>query len=324
MLVRGKSNRQAVTDEARRRITQKHSEAYGLVKELEGPKEVRKNLSTSSGIVSLDAALGGKLPSGAIEIYGEASVGKTTLLYEIISTAQNNGWVAALCPSEYLDIPYMKVFGMDLNYLTLITGNTGEWVLEVALRFIENHQGYPPCILAIDSATGLRPKDDRPGQWNRMVWSFLDTALSLLGEGSCIVMTNQVRTRRSIQPDKFFVNGEVDSSSRRIVDSFSVRLELSRVDVKDTDYTMMTNIVSSIFSRPSSVIPLPVTKGEGVDTMMDLIRYGLELGVLTKSGAWIWLGEEEPLGQGEANAANRLRATPMWAKRVLDAVMKEA
>jgi len=295
-----------------------------VVKDFGRESQARMDFSSSTGIVSLDAALGGRLPAGAIEIYGESSVGKTTLLYEIITSAQDSGMAAALCPSEYLDIPYMRSFGVDLDSLILFTGNTGEYVLEAACRFIEDNKILArPCILAIDSATGLRPHHDEFGNWTGMIATFLEVVLPALGEGSCVVMTNQIRMKRSVHPDKFFVNGQVDTTARRIVDSFSARLELGRMDVTETDYTMTINVVSSLFSMPSTVLSVPVVKGHGVDVMRDLVRVARDAGAITQAGTW-YSWNDVSLGQGEEGAANLLTANPKLADRILDDVMKGA
>ena len=294
------------------------------VKDFNRERTTKLGYSTSTGIISLDAALGGRLPHGAIEIFGPHSVGKTTLLNEMIAAAQAAGSIAALCPSEYVDIPYMRNFGIDLNSLALITGNTGEYVLEGACKFIEDHRILGrPCFLAIDSATGLRPEDDQFGQWNLMIDTFLEVALPELGEGSCIVMTDQIRTKRSIRPDKFFVDGQVDSTARRIVDAFSARLELSRTDVTESYYTMMVNVVASMFSTPATILPLRVEKGGGVDTMLDLVRVAVEFGAVQKEGSW-YSFKDQSIGQGEQHVANILGANPELAKLILDEVMEGA
>jgi len=280
------------------------------------------DFSTATGIVSLDREIGGALPAGAIEIYGPASAGKTSLLYEIVGTAQRAGLAAALCPTEYLDIPYMRVFDIDLNRLLLITGNYGEDVLAGACKFLELHQDVP-CILAIDSATSMRPKEDEFGEWNLMVDTFLEVALPFLGRGSCIVMTNQIRTRRSIKPDKFFVDGDIDSAARKIIDRFSTRLELSRTEVTDHTFTMQVNVVANVYSRPASIISLPFVKGSGVDTLRDLIRVARDAGVIVQAGPWYMWGDES-LGRGEGEATAILEMNPELARVILDEVQQRA
>jgi recombination protein RecA len=284
--------------------------------------------STSTGVVSLDAALGGPLPSGAIEIYGESSSGKTTLLYEIIATAQKSGMQAALCPSEYLDIPYMKKIGVDLDGLILITGNCGEDALDGALSFLWAHRNTG-VVLAVDSATSLRPERDGAGDWTFMLDEFLGRALDALGDKSCVVLVNQVRVKRSVDPAKFFVDGEVSSTAKKILDLFTLRLELSRNGSRDGEHEIEVNIVASTVSKPATVVYLPVVPGEGINTMKDLLQFGLALGVVTQAGAWYSIGATGPnptipLGCGIREAVHYLETHYDMASYLLDLVMMKA
>jgi RecA/RadA recombinase len=271
----------------------------------------------------LDAALGGPLPSGAIEIYGEASSGKTTLLYEIISTAQKSGMLVALCPSEYLDLPYMKKLGVDLNSLILITGNSGDDVLEAALNCLLI-QSDVPFVLALDSATSLRPEDDAPGNWMRMLNDFLVAGVEALNNGSCIVVVNQVRMKRSVDPDKFFVEGTVTSTARKILDLFSLRLELSRGEAREGAHEMEVNVISSVCSKPATVLRLPMANGRGIDTMKDLLQFGIAQGVVTQAGAWYQIDDTCRLGCGMKEAVRALEDLPDVAAHLLDLVMVKA
>ena len=272
--------------------------------------------SSSTGIVGLDRALGGKLPSGAIEIYGDASTGKTTLVNTIMAQAQANDFSVALCPSEYIDFPYMRKMGVDLNSLVLLTGNGGEAVLAGANSFLHAEKEFP-CLLVIDSATGLRPEDDSPGNWKAMFYSFLNSATPKLGPRSCIVVTNQVRVRRSIDPRKMFVGAELDSTAKAIVDLFSARMMLERMDVMEDRYLMVVKIVASIFSVPSTAIYLPVIKGSGVNVPLDLLNVAIELGIIKKQGPWYeW--RDHLLGPGTMAATTTLVAQPGLTDGILD------
>jgi recombination protein RecA len=276
------------------------NEAQRLALDLITPREVMVDISTETGIYSLDVALGGSLPAGAVEIYGEASTGKTSLLYSILAYAQRANYETALCASEYLDLPYMKKLGVDLNQLPILTGNYAEDVLEAAVRFMEER---PRSLVAIDSATALRPKDEEPGFWSACIDAYLETMLSALPLRSCILMVNQVRSRRSVDPSKFFAGG-TDSSAAKIAAQFSARLELSRSEVSDNDYTMNVNIVANTLAAPCRVSPLPFVKGSGVDRELDYVRQKLE----KKEGGWYELFGQKV--QGERAAAALLRQDP--------------
>lgn len=312
----------ADTEAAQRAVRQKFGDIYEVLGGLSGAQVTAVSRSTSTGVVSLDAALEGPLPSGAIEIYGESSSGKTTLLYEIIATAQKSGMVVALCPSEYLDIPYMKQFGINLNSLILITGNHGEDVLESALDLLVENETMP-TVLAIDSATSLRPEKDEPGNWTAMLDSFLTVALENLGHRSCVVLVDQVRVKRSVDPAKFFVNGSIDTTAKKILDLFSLRMELSRAESWNGEHEMEVNIVASTVSKPATVLRLPVVPEKGIDTLKDLLQFGIAMGVVIKAGAWYSV-DDIPLGCGIKEAVEYLENNQEDAAYLLDRVMVRA
>jgi len=314
----------ADADAVRMGVREKFVDVVEFLGDLSRTKMVKASRSTSTGIVSLDAALGGKLPSGAIEIYGEASSGKTTLLYEVITTAQKSGFFVALCPTEYLDIPYMRKFGIDLDNLVLITGNCGESTLEGAMNFLDMHQDVP-SLLTFDSATGLRPRRDEPGEWMVLWDAFLETALGApLHSSTCIAMVNQVRMKRSVDPNRFFVEGVTTSTAKKIIDLFSARLELSRGESRDGESTMKVDIISNVVSKPSTILSLPLMSGGGVDTMKDLLRFGMDVGVVTQAGAWYSIDDKYKLGCGLQEAVKQLEESEEIACYLLDRVMVKA
>ena len=87
----GREEAKRVKEDISQRVRQQFGDTYGMVGDLSVARNPVVGQSTSTGVVSLDATIGGKLPSGIVEIFGEASSGKSTLLYEIIATAQSSG-----------------------------------------------------------------------------------------------------------------------------------------------------------------------------------------------------------------------------------------
>jgi recombination protein RecA len=71
----------------------------------------------------LDLVLGGGLPSGIVELFGESSSGKTTLSAYIVSVAQHLGFVTGVLPTEYWDHPLWKNIGVDMELTTVLQGH---------------------------------------------------------------------------------------------------------------------------------------------------------------------------------------------------------
>jgi len=273
-------------------------EALQVIDDLMAPRDIVLGRSTATGILSLDLSLGGSLPEGSVEIYGEASTGKTSLLCCILAQAQRDGFQVALCPSEYLDLCHMEDLGVDLDALVLLTASGAEPAFSAGLDLIKE----PRTVLAFDSATAWRPTHDEPGRWLATVSRFLDDVTGSLGRESCMVMVNQVRVPRSVDPDRFFA-GSTDSSARKIANRFAARMELFRTAVSDDRYTMEVNIVSNSLACPCTISELPFVKSTGVDRGLDLVRSALK-----PNGPWY--NFDGTVIQGELAAAAFLEKNP--------------
>lgn len=271
-------------------------------------RDVHAAIATRTGVLSLDHNLGGGLPSGFVEIYGPESVGKTTLLSKIMAAAQGMGKQVMMTSTEFFDGPYFAKNGVDLSKLLTVRSDEGHIVLEAAYQLIKN---IPNMVYVIDSATGLRPPNDEYDYWVAMLWEWIEAVSDVMDAGSCVIIVDQVRAKKSVSPHKFFASG-TDSVARKIAGSFSTRLALSRTEVQDTSYDMVVNIMANTLKAPSKIFTLPVTKGNGIDVCRDLVRVASAVGVVEQSGSWYrWGGDT--LGQGEEQAARYLEGAS-WAR----------
>ena len=273
--------------------------------ELLGPQPVRLNdikpaIGLSTGILGLDMGLGGGLPPGFTEIYGPESVGKSTLVYELIRSAQQQDRQAALLATEFFDSRRMQNAGIDMDELILIRG-AGIQVLECCETLLLDNE---KLVLFIDSATGLRPEIDEYDQWVKMLVWWFERVAGRMGQESCVVMVNQVRARRSIDPRRFFAGG-TNSAAHRAASYFDTRLELTRENVSDDTYNLMINIVANYLSAPHRVVSLPVVKVQGIDCWRDTVRIATQMGIL-ENRASHYCYQGEVLAHGEEPAARRL------------------
>jgi len=259
---------------------------------------VRPSIVFSSGIPSLDIHLGGGFPTGAVELFGEESVGKSSLASEMMMAAQGSGNEVALCPTEFVDVKRMEAVGVDLKKLILIRGDYGEDVLLTAQAWLTEKNKR---VLFIDTGTGLRPQNDFPGHWILMMRKWLSETLGLIHLNNCIVMINQARARLSIKPGKLFAGGS-DDSARKASHLFATRLELSRENVTENEYDLVVNILKNSLKAPSRMLSLPVVKNEGVDVWKDVVRTAVAYNVVQKEGSWYRFTDIN-LGQGEEAAA---------------------
>jgi recombination protein RecA len=297
------------------------SEARDLILEAVRPRTVVVDRSTRTGIVSLDLALGGSLPVGAIEIFGEDSVGKSSLIFQILAYAQMTGYQTALAAGEYLDIPLMRDLGVSLDNLLLFRGY-GHWVADALLDFQRMAARLrKPVVIAIDSITALRPDHEQTGEWLELVHQYLNEAVTTLPTGSAILVVSQVRARKSVDPRRTFAGG-VETSLKRFSDRFTARMELMREDVEDSRYTLVINMLANVLRPSFFMVRLPFTKGGGVYRPLDLVRVAQQAGVVERAGAWLSYRERQ--WQGEAAAAAALEEDEELCSELRQIVMTMA
>lgn len=241
-----------------------------------------------TGSMSMDIMTGGGI-TGLVEIFGPESSGKTALIAMMMAHCQRTGVPVAFVPTEWLDLPYLTTLGVDTSSLPVLR-KTNEM-----LDFLKE---FPRALIAIDSITGYRPPLESPGEWNRYIWSLLQSLKDTMGQGAGVVMTSQVR--------KMKVRGRIESpfesASRRLTDMFDFRFFLARTDKPEDTYDVRISAVANAGAPPSTFIDLPGVKGQGLLAEVDLLRVAVSLGVVERNQASWYRFQGMSLGQGEMTA----------------------
>lgn len=139
-----------------------------LGKDTVQPKLSDPNHWFRTGCPALDVAITGKvgkgLPSGRVcEIYGEESVGKTTLGACIMRDAQNQGGLAYMIDSEStFSTKRAKQLGLDLDMLTYVKEMYLEPILDGIDIIVSGAQDEdPPVVVFWDTIAGTPSQKER-------------------------------------------------------------------------------------------------------------------------------------------------------------------
>lgn len=111
----------------------------------------------ATGIPTLDEALAGGLPRGAItELYGPSSCGKTTMALRIAAQTQRAGSsVAWIDADRAFDPDYAARTGVAVERLVIIQPDSAEQALSIAYRLAAS---AAIDLLIVDSAAALVPE----------------------------------------------------------------------------------------------------------------------------------------------------------------------
>ncbi len=278
-----------------------------------------------SGSLSLDLALGvGGIPRGRItEIFGPESSGKTTLGQHAIAEAQKQGGIAAYIDVEHaLDPPYASRCGVNLEDMLISQPDTGEQALEITEALVRSGA---VDIIVIDSVAALVPRAEIEGEMGdthvalqaRLMSQALRKLAATIGKtGTAVVFINQLRQKVGI----IFGNPEVTPGGRALKFYSSVRIDLRRVDtIKRGDEAIGTHIKARVVKNkvapPFRSAGFDIMFDHGISREGDLLDLGVELELVSKSGAFFSYGDIR-LGQGRENAKQYLRKSPELAQEI--------
>lgn len=148
-----------------------------------------------TGFPQVDALFGGGLPTKRIiEIAGSWSVGKSTLAYQIISSAQKQNKPCLLLDAERaFTNSYFSSLGGDSSKLDIFRAKTAEEYLDHVFEWIENHKHG---VVVIDAIGALLPREEAEktsesrsiGLQARIIGSFCRKVVPILDESDVALL----------------------------------------------------------------------------------------------------------------------------------------
>ncbi|HWV48755.1 MAG TPA: recombinase RecA [Microbacterium sp.] len=278
-----------------------------------------------TGSIALDVALGvGGLPRGRIiEIYGPESSGKTTLTLHAIANVQRAGGIAAFVDAEHaLDPDYAKKLGVDIDALLVSQPDTGEQALEIADMLVRSGA---IDLVVIDSVAALVPRAEIEGEMGDshvgLQARLMSQALRKLTGGlnqtnTTMIFINQLREKIGV----FFGSPETTAGGKALKFYASVRLDIRRIETLKDGTEAVGNrtrvkVVKNKMAPPFKQAEFDILYGIGISREGSLIDFGVEHGIVKKSGSW-YTYDGDQLGQGKENARTFLINNPDIARTI--------
>lgn len=283
----------------------------------------------STGALAIDIALGvGGLPRGRVtEIYGPESSGKTTLALHVIAEAQKRGGECAFIDAEHaLDAVYAEAIGVNTDDLLVSQPDSGEQALEITNDLIKTNS---LDVIVIDSVAALTPRaeiegemgDSHVGLQARLMSQAMRKLTANLNKSNTVcIFINQLREKIGV----LFGSPETTPGGRALKFYSSVRLDIRRIEQIKQGVEIVGNrtrvkVVKNKVSPPFKIAEFDIMYGQGISREASLLDYGVDVGVVKKSGAWYTLGDEK-LGQGREKAKEYLAENIETAQKISDAV----
>ena len=245
----------------------------------------------------------------AVELSKSSAPGKTTLTLSVIAQAQKNGGQAALIDAEHaLDPQWAQKVGVNLDDLLISQPDTGEQALEITETLIRSGA---IDVIVIDSVAALVPRAEIEGEMGdsmmgvqaRLMSQALRKLTGVISKSKTItVFTNQLREKIGIM----FGNPETTPGGRALKFYSSVRLDIRKIDnIKEGDKVIgsrhRVKVVKNKVAPPFRIAEFDIMGEEGISKEGGLLDVALELGLVTKSGAFFRWGAKL-IGQGRESA----------------------
>ncbi|GLC33035.1 hypothetical protein PLESTB_000378000 [Pleodorina starrii] len=282
-------------------------------------ESVSANVDTfPSGSLTLDAALGGGYPRGRIiEVYGPEASGKTTLAMHACAEIQRLGGTVAYIDVEHaFDRTYAERLGINLDSFWYSQPMTGEEALEVMDELCRSNV----CdLVVIDSVAALVPRAELEGDiGNVQIGSqarLLSQALRKLSASAAksrttLFFINQLRNKIGVM----FGNPETTSGGQALKYYSTVRIDIRKKETLTAGEQAYGNrvrakVVKNKVAPPHKEALFEIYFGRGIDFLGGLVDTAERLRVLSRKGAWYYMGETR-LGQGREKMLQMLREDP--------------
>jgi recombination protein RecA len=276
-----------------------------------GKGNIKKLEVLSTNCFSLDDVFGcGGLPRGrVIEVFGEASAGKSSLVTYLAGQVQKNGgkvaWIDAECA---WNTDYAKNLGVNTEEVFV----SQETIMENALDITEQlvlSGGFD--LIVIDSVASLVPQKEADGEMSSqdvaLQARLMSKALrkitgSISKTKTVVIFINQLREKIGV----FFGNPNVTSGGMALKFYSSVRLEVRKSSEKSSIKDSQGNVIGNYLKIKAvkNKVGLPFRECEldlyfekGIDKCADLFTYSLKHKVITQAGNTYSIGEVK-LGVG--------------------------
>ncbi|KAL4855985.1 Protein RecA [Chlorella vulgaris] len=264
-------------------------------------------VTTPTGALTLDLALGGGYPKGrVVEIYGPESSGKTTLALHAMAEVQKQGGTVALIDAEHaFDALFAKRLGLNVDDMVLCQPDCGEMALETVDSLIRSSA---VDLIAIDSVAALVPRAELEGEIGqvqvgaqaRLMSGALRKVAGNASKHNCtIIFLNQLRQKVGV----IYGSPEVTSGGMALKYYASVRLEV-RIKEKisagaegQVGIRVKANVKKNKVAPPYKLAEFDILFGSGISAVGCMLDAAEAVAVVQRRGSWYYFGEQR-LAQG--------------------------
>lgn len=252
------------------------------------------NIDTvSTGILALDAAIGGGVPYARItELYGPEGGGKSSLALAAAVQCQQAGGIIGWIDAEHgLNRDLCRNIGIDESRMVVAQPDSGEDAIEIVVKMIESGAF---SMIVVDSVAAMTPRDELNsdidqkfmGLHARLMSTFMRRVAALVSNSKvALVLVNQIRS--NLQQ---YGAPEQSTGGKAIKFYASLRLEVrgniggkkiqrgSDIIGQEVDVTVKKNRLGA----PGRKATFDLIFGQGFDASGSLLDVCEQLGIIDR------------------------------------------
>lgn len=305
-------------------LNKKFSKSYGEKGQVRTANNLEKVNFYSTGIMGIDLALNGGVAVGRVMgISGTFSSAKTTLALMTIAEQQRKDptfYAYYYDAEQSLDVQYASDLGVDMERLIVDQTKVAE---EGLTKLRDSIDSGVYGIAVLDSTSALNPSKNVEEEITSVSMALVARILGnaypqlagVCAKNDCaLIVIEQIRKSLVAMG-----NPEVTSKGETGKFTFSQQVMMRRqTKVEEEDGLAVSNEVT--FKVTKNKVGVPYRKcsvvcryGEGIDKITDLVRASVQLGSVSKSGAWFYYPNKESCTedhkwQGEESFCNYLKS----------------
>jgi recombination protein RecA len=280
----------------------------------------------SSGSLILDDCIGGGYGKGKIiEIFGDESIGKSTLALHFMSNFKGKP-IVYIDTEQSLDREYAKDLGVDTQNMIISQPNCLEDAIEILLEFADKVDA-----IVFDSIAEASPKAEIEGDMDdnnlgvkarKMSQGF--RKLKSIKNSATILFINQIREKLGVMygSPRTTPGGNASKFAAQIrIDLYGKELIKKGEDV--IGHYIKAKIVKNKLGKPHLKCQIPLMyDGKGVNQEQEIVELAIEKGIIEKSGSWYKHGGAS-LGQGVDQVRSFLADNEEFKTELLNEIKKK-
>jgi recombination protein RecA len=267
----------------------------------------------SSGIRSLDVALGAGIPRGRIvEVFGSPSGGKSAIALRCAGVAQGFGRVLYLDLENTLDPSKAENSGVDIDELLIAQPGSTEDTLNLIVDLVSDDS---ISMIVVDSVASMVPLAEIHGEIGD---ASVGVQARLMSQGMRNINQKMVDSKSKVT--LVFVNQTRDTiggmgfgpkstttGGKALKFYASVRIDVARtgswkVGDEVVGQSVRAKVVKNKYFPPFKTGDFRIHYEHGVADLLDLLNEAVASGFVVKSGAYFKTPEGDTIAQGEMRA----------------------